>query len=194
MLMICIQIFVVPWWGLELGSLTPKADDDNHTTFCRFQDRVSYQRHMAEEHSSGDHPFFCQKCSVYLKCEAAFKSHNSKLHLERRDKLFYCRECDETFGCKLKHSRHIVTHRTWSSDESGMQCKVCGKVFSKNQTLPFHKHLATHDDDELVEVNRFRMGRFYNIFFLSYLILVIMALYLWLSPCNRFTNVHVNIC
>jgi hypothetical protein len=36
---------------------------------------------MAEEHSSGNHPFFCHYCSVYLKCEAAYKSHNSKLHL-----------------------------------------------------------------------------------------------------------------
>jgi len=102
---------------------------------------------MAEEHSSGAHPFYCNYCNVYLKCEAAFKSHNSKLHLERRSKSFYCRECDETFNCKLKHSRHIVTHRNWSGSETGLQCKVCGKVFSKNQILGFHKHMATHDDE-----------------------------------------------
>ena len=29
----------------------------------------------------------------------------------------------------------------------GMQCRVCGKVFSRSQTLPFHRHLATHDAD-----------------------------------------------
>ena len=111
------------------------------------QDRVSYQRHMAEEHSSGEHPFFCQICNVYLKCEAAFKSHNSKLHLERRAKMFYCRQCDETFSCKLRHTDHIATHRTWSDDDQGLQCKVCGKVFSKTQIMGYQKHLSTHDEE-----------------------------------------------
>ena len=97
------------------------------------QDRVTYQRHMAEEHCSGDHPFYCQICSVYLKCEAAFKSHNSKLHLERRAKTYYCRQCDEIFSCKLRHFDHIATHRSWGDGEQGLQCKVCGKVFTKNQ-------------------------------------------------------------
>ena len=29
----------------------------------------------------------------------------------------------------------------------GMQCRICGKVFTRNQTLPFHRHLATHDTE-----------------------------------------------
>ena len=28
-----------------------------------------------------------------------------------------------------------------------MQCRICGKVFTRNQTLPFHRHLATHDTE-----------------------------------------------
>lgn len=112
-----------------------------------FKDRVSHRKHMAEEHSTGQHPFFCQMCNVYLKCEAAFKSHNSKLHLERRSRLFYCRECDDTFVCKVKHADHIAIHRTWPEGETGMQCKVCGKIFPKNHSLIFHKHLATHDEE-----------------------------------------------
>ena len=31
--------------------------------------------------------------------------------------------------------------------EMGMQCRICGKVFTRNQTLPFHRHLATHDTE-----------------------------------------------
>ena len=82
-----------------------------------------------------------------LQSESAFKSHNSKLHLERREKSYYCRECDETFSCLIKHSLHIVIHRTWTQEEMGMQCRICGKVFTRNQTLPFHRHLATHDTE-----------------------------------------------
>ena len=48
---------------------------------------------------------------------------------------------------KGKHSLHIVVHRTWTQEEMGMQCRICGKVFSRNQTLPFHRHLATHDTE-----------------------------------------------
>ena len=137
-----------------------------------FQDRKSHQAHMIEEHSdSVENPFYCQKCNVYLKVslsiilkmskirenifllqsESAFKSHNSKLHLERREKSYYCRECDETFSCLIKHSLHIVIHRTWTQEEMGMQCRICGKVFSRNQTLPFHRHLATHDTEPETE-------------------------------------------
>ena len=80
-----------------------------------------------------DHYFF------RFQSESAFKSHNSKLHLERREKSYYCRECDDTFTCLVKHSLHIVVHRTWTQEEMGMQCRICGKVFSRNQTLPFHR-------------------------------------------------------
>ena len=67
--------------------------------------------------------------------------------MERREKTYYCRECDETFTCLVKHSLHIVVHRTWTQEEMGMQCRICGKVFTRNQTLPFHRHLATHDTE-----------------------------------------------
>ena len=61
-----------------------------------------------QEHKIGDdNPFFCSLCNVLLKNESAFKSHHSKLHLERRNKTFYCRECDQIFHCKLKHQEHI---------------------------------------------------------------------------------------
>ena len=66
-----------------------------------------------------------------FQSESAFKSHNSKLHLERREKTYYCRECDETFTCLVKHSLHIVIHRTWTQEEMGMQCRICGKVFTR---------------------------------------------------------------
>ena len=71
--------------------------------------------------------------------------------MERREKSYYCRECDETFSCLIKHSLHIVIHRTWTQEEMGMQCRICGKVFSRNQTLPFHRHLATHDTEPETE-------------------------------------------
>ena len=91
------------------------------------------------------------KISCLFQSESAFKSHNSKLHLERREKSYYCRECDETFSCLVKHSLHIVIHRTWTQEEMGMQCRICGKVFSRTQTLPFHRHLATHDTEPETE-------------------------------------------
>ena len=37
--------------------------------------------------------------------------------------------------------------RTWVEENMGMQCRICGKVFTRNQTLPFHRHLATHDSE-----------------------------------------------
>ena len=127
-----------------------ELDLEYHCKECciAFPDRKSYQRHMSDEHQSlTDHQYHCQKCDVHLKSESAFKSHNSKLHLERREKTYYCRECDETFSCLIKHSLHIVVHRTWTEENMGMQCRICGKVFTRNQTLPFHRHLATHDSE-----------------------------------------------
>ena len=41
---------------------------------------------------------------------------------------------------------HIL-FRTWTDENMGMQCRICGKVFTRNQTLPFHRHLATHDSE-----------------------------------------------
>ena len=44
----------------------------------------------------------------------------------------------------LTKYRHF---RTWVGENMGMQCRICGKVFTRNQTLPFHRHLATHDSE-----------------------------------------------
>ena len=112
-----------------------------------FSDRVNQQKHFAEVHFTVDHPFHCKSCNIILKNESAFKSHNSKLHLERREKSYYCRECDETFACKLKHQRHILIHRPWNNDPKALQCKICGKVFTRNQGAAHHRHLETHDSD-----------------------------------------------
>ncbi len=84
-----------------------------------FTDRSSYAKHMDSQHKNK--VFYCEKCDAYLQSESAFKSHNSKLHLERRERAFYCRECDQIFKCKVLHSQHIVSHRLWSGEGPGFQ-------------------------------------------------------------------------
>ena len=61
-----------------------------------------------KEHSKLDDPHYCDLCHVVLKSESAYKSHYSKLHLERRTRVFYCRECGDIFKCKVDHQHHIT--------------------------------------------------------------------------------------
>ena len=131
-----------------------------------FMDKKAQIKHMADFHKN---PFYCAKCDVQLKSESSFKSHNSKLHLERREKTYYCRECDETFSCWVKQQKHIKTHRLWSGQDPGMQvnfasklmtneyqgiqsnpffllqCQNCGKVFTSSQVQAYNRHMATHE-------------------------------------------------
>ena len=95
-------------------------DEEYECTECciAFMDKKAQIKHMADFHKN---PYYCSKCDVQLKSESSFKSHNSKLHLERREKTYYCRECDEIFACKVKQQKHIKTHRLWSGDNPGMQ-------------------------------------------------------------------------
>ena len=67
-----------------------------------------FRKHMYNDHKLDD-PFYCKICNIILKNESAYKSHHSKLHLERRTKIFYCRECEDIFQCKLEHQ---VGHST----------------------------------------------------------------------------------
>jgi len=116
---------------------------------CRevFRDRAALLRHINAEHNAKRKSFYCVICDVFLKNEAAFKSHNSKLHLERSARAFYCRECDGSFSCLLLHQEHIKTHRL-SNEMEGvkcLQCPTCGKLFTQAQALLYQRHLATHD-------------------------------------------------
>ena len=71
-----------------------------------FTDDILFRKHMYNKHKVDD-PHFCKLCNIVLKSESAYKSHYSKLHLERRTKIFYCRECGDIFYCKLEHQNHI---------------------------------------------------------------------------------------
>ena len=83
--------------------------------------KESSRHDTKEDPGSGQQrAFHCDKCDVYLKNESAFKSHNSKLHLQRSERTFYCRVCDKIFGCRVEHRAHIRTHRIWK-DEPGLQ-------------------------------------------------------------------------
>ena len=81
-------------------------------------------RHMLSEHNSRQRAFHCAICDVLLKNESAFKSHNSKLHLQRSRRTYYCRVCDRIFGCRLEHRAHIKTHRDWAGEEPGLQVRL----------------------------------------------------------------------
>ncbi|XP_023342354.1 uncharacterized protein LOC111712076 isoform X3 [Eurytemora carolleeae] len=110
-----------------------------------FQDDREYRQHLHTSHSENEY-FFCDLCNVVLKNEAAYKSHHSKLHLERRKKVWYCRECGQVYQCKYEHQEHIREHR---SSEDGFQCTACGKVFTSNNQHIYLKHMETHDEDNM---------------------------------------------
>lgn len=129
-----------------------RSKDDEEEFECSdcciaFQNREARAKHMSTEHASGKDANYCQICQVQLKNESAFKSHNSKMHLERSNRMYYCRECDATFLCKILHQTHIKTHRLWSGEAPGLQCQVCGKVFMSKQLVQFQRHQETHDAD-----------------------------------------------
>ena len=115
----------------ENESSQPVKTTDEYKFFCKlcrigFLKETSYKYHMAnnkedhariktqkrkpfyKEHSKLDDPHYCDLCHVVLKSESAYKSHYSKLHLERRTRVFYCRECGDIFKCKVEHQRHIT--------------------------------------------------------------------------------------
>ena len=79
-----------------------KCDDCGKT----FKNDIMFRKHMYNKHKVDD-PHFCKLCNIVLKSESAYKSHYSKLHLERRTKIFYCRECGDIFNCRLEHQEHI---------------------------------------------------------------------------------------
>ena len=72
----------------------------------KFTNDKEFRKHLYNEHKVDD-PFYCKLCNIILKNESAYKSHHSKLHLERRTKIFYCRECEDIFKCKIDHQDHI---------------------------------------------------------------------------------------
>ncbi|XP_040577340.1 uncharacterized protein [Lepeophtheirus salmonis] len=119
--------------------------------YIAFKDSITMQKHMAEVHFTAHHPFHCKSCNYIFKNQSAFKSHNSRMHVSRIDKVYYCRECDDTFACKLKHARHILIHRPWNGDPDALQCKACGKVFTKHQTTSYNKHITYHNQSEFTE-------------------------------------------
>ena len=113
------------------SSQPANAVTDEYKFFCKlcrigFLKETSYKYHMAnnkeehariknqknkpfyKEHNKLDDPHYCDLCHVVLKSESAYKSHYSKLHLERRTRVFYCRECGDIFKCKVDHQRHIT--------------------------------------------------------------------------------------
>eukprot|EP00090_Calanus_glacialis_P017138 TRINITY_DN26793_c0_g1_i1.p1 TRINITY_DN26793_c0_g1~~TRINITY_DN26793_c0_g1_i1.p1 ORF type:complete len:894 (+),score=233.49 TRINITY_DN26793_c0_g1_i1:366-2684(+) len=112
----------------------------------KFTNDRQFRKHLYNEHKLDD-PFYCKLCNIILKNESAYKSHHSKLHLERRTKIFYCRECEDIFKCKIDHQEHIRNHWDDMGDENGFQCTTCGKVFGSGNKTAYVKHLATHDDD-----------------------------------------------
>ena len=71
-----------------------------------FKNDILFRKHLYNKHKVDD-PHFCKLCNIVLKSESAYKSHYSKLHLERRTKIFYCRECGDIFYCRLEHQEHI---------------------------------------------------------------------------------------
>ena len=71
-----------------------------------FKGDHQFRKHLYKEHKVGD-PHYCKLCNIVLKSESAYRSHYSKLHLERRTKIFYCRECGDIFNCKVDHQEHI---------------------------------------------------------------------------------------
>ena len=119
-----------------------KCDDCGKT----FKDDILFRKHMYNTHKVDD-PHFCKLCNIVLKSESAYKSHYSKLHLERRTKILYCRECGDIFYCKLEHQEHIRSHWEEMKDSQGNQCQTCGKLFGSGNKSAYVKHLATHDDD-----------------------------------------------
>ena len=95
--------------NIELHRKAKKQKD--HIRKCddcgkKFTNDKLFRKHLYNEHKLDD-PFYCKLCNIILKNESAYKSHHSKLHLERRTKIFYCRECEDIFKCKIDHQEHI---------------------------------------------------------------------------------------
>eukprot|EP00096_Caligus_rogercresseyi_P010798 TRINITY_DN4039_c0_g1_i1.p1 TRINITY_DN4039_c0_g1~~TRINITY_DN4039_c0_g1_i1.p1 ORF type:complete len:713 (-),score=222.31 TRINITY_DN4039_c0_g1_i1:736-2874(-) len=137
----------------KLKHIYDQGDDEWKCVDCfiAFKDAITLQKHLAEIHFTVHHPFHCRSCNFIFKSQSAFKSHNSRMHVNRINKVYYCRECDDTFACKHKHAQHILIHRPWNGDPNALQCKACGKVFAKQQTISYNKHIKYHNDAEFSE-------------------------------------------
>nr|XP_023967717.1 zinc finger protein 436-like isoform X3 [Chrysemys picta bellii] len=81
--------------------------------------------------------YTCRVCREEFKVQRDLISHHWTVH--RRQKLYHCSECGESFRRKKAFKAHGKTHRK----ERAHPCSECGKIFSQLSLLTAHQRIHT---------------------------------------------------
>jgi KRAB domain-containing zinc finger protein len=97
----------------------------------KFLSRSSLRYHLTTH--MGSKPFSCEVCSRTFSRERELIKHAT---IHEKNTEFKCPECEETFQLRKQLLLHIS--RRHPEEEKIHQCKICLKVFSRDDTLKCH--------------------------------------------------------
>lgn len=97
----------------------------------KFLSRSSLRYHLTTH--MGSKPFSCEVCSRTFSRERDLIKH---VTIHEKDTDFKCPECEETFQLRKQLLLHIS--RRHPEEEKIHQCKICLKIFSRDDTLKCH--------------------------------------------------------
>ena len=97
-------------------------------------------RHTHEKRHHSEKIIPCDQCDKMLPTQAALRSHISKVHIKKKDRI--CPHCGEGFYDTYTFQSHVNRH----TNNRQFACELCGKAFltkshlrthSKTHTLPY---------------------------------------------------------
>ncbi|XP_062620279.1 zinc finger protein 271-like [Saccostrea cucullata] len=97
----------------------------------KFLSRSSLRYHLTTHMNSK--PFACEVCNRTFSRQRDMIKHAT---IHETDSNFKCPECDETFQLRKQLLLHISRHHP--EEEKVHQCKICLKIFSRDDTLKCH--------------------------------------------------------
>ena len=114
----------------------PSEREKKATHLCeqcgkKFLSRSSLRYHLATHMENK--PFSCEVCSRTFSRERDMVKHAT---IHEKDTDYKCPECDETFQLRKQLLLHIS--RKHPEEEKIHQCKICLKIFSRDDTLKCH--------------------------------------------------------
>lgn len=89
------------------------------------------------------HTYNCEECERTFGFKSALYRHRKIVHENKKD--YICSECGLKFGSNTCLQQHFKAHHDEAS-LTGLTCKLCGKSFTKKQSLKSHIEALHHGE------------------------------------------------